>query len=73
MPNASRAMVSPNASTPRPITQNGISLLAMNSARVTGVTLSCSSVPSSFSRTMFIDPSAVATIVTSSTRIPGTM
>ena len=36
-----------------PSAQNGSSFAAMNWPRVIGVTLSCSSVPSSFSRAMF--------------------
>ena len=36
-----------------PSTQNGSSFAAMNCPRVIGVTFSCSSVPSSFSRAMF--------------------
>ena len=53
--------------------QNGSSLAVMNCPRVIGVTLSCSSVPSSFSRAMFCALRSVAIIVTSETRIPGTM
>jgi hypothetical protein len=45
----------------------------MNCVLVMGVTLSCSRVPISFSRTMFIEATAVLTIVTRTTRIPGTM
>ena len=43
----------------------------MNWPRVIGVTLSCSSVPSSFSRAMFCAVSSVPISVTSETRMPG--
>ena len=56
-----------------PSTQNGSSFAAMNWPRVIGVTFSCSSVPSSFSRAMFCAVSSVPIIVTSATRMPGTM
>ena len=55
------------------ITQSGISFAAMNVPCDSGVTLSWSSVPISFSRTMFIAVMRVPITVTSCTRIPGTM
>jgi hypothetical protein len=57
----------------RPRIQSGSSLAAMNCPRVSGVTLSCSSVPSSFSRATFWAESSVPIKVTRATRMPGTM
>ena len=45
----------------------------MSSQRRSGVTFSCSSVPSSFSRTMPIDDRFVVTTRSSSARTPGIM
>ena len=53
--------------------QNGISLAAMNWTLVIGVTLSCSSVPSSFSRVMFCAVSRSPMIVVSETMSAGTI
>ena len=63
----------PSARSSNASTQNGSSFAVMNSAFVSGVTLSCSSVPISFSRAMFCAVSSVPIIVTSATRMPGTM
>ncbi len=56
-----------------PISPKGRSFPTVNSQRLSGVTLSCSSVPSSFSRTMAMDPSTVVTSISSSASTPGTM
>ena len=56
-----------------PIRPNGSSLPTVSSHRFSGVTLSCSSVPSSFSRTMAIDPRTVVMTISSSASTPGTM
>ena len=53
--------------------QNGISLAAMNWTLVIGVTLSCSSVPSSFSRVMFCAVSRRPMMVVSETISAGTI
>ena len=53
--------------------QNGISLPAMNWILVIGVTLSCSRVPSSFSRVMFCAVSSRPMIVVSETISAGTI
>ena len=56
-----------------PRTAYGTSLPTISSERASGVTLSCSSVPSSFSRTIAIDDRFVVTTSSSSARMPGIM
>ena len=51
----------------------GSSLPTISSQRASGVTFSCSSVPSSFSRTIAIDDRFVVTTSSSSARMPGIM
>jgi hypothetical protein len=71
--NTSLPATSPSPRSTSPSTQSGSSLAAMNWPRVKGVTLSCSSVPSSFSRATFWAESRVPISVTRATRMPGTM
>ena len=73
MLNNSLPTVSPKASSKRPMIQNGMSFPAMNWIFFIGVTLICSMVPISFSRTMFIPERSSPMMVMSKTRMPGTM
>jgi hypothetical protein len=50
-----------------------MSFAAVNVVRPSGVTLSCSIVPISFSRTTFMAVSSAPILVTSITRMPGIM
>ncbi len=56
-----------------PTSAYGSSLPTMSSQRRSGVTLSCSSVPSSFSRTIPIDDKFVVMTSNSIARMPGSM
>ena len=57
----------------KPMSAYGSSLPTINSQRAIGVTFSCSSVPSSFSRTIAIDDRLVVTTSSSNARMPGIM
>ncbi|KAF5028044.1 hypothetical protein DSECCO2_663150 [anaerobic digester metagenome] len=71
--NKNLAKTRPKASSDRPIIQKGINFPAINCVFRRGVTLICSMVPISFSRTTFIPERNMPIMVTSSTSIPGTI
>ena len=56
----------------KPMTTNGAHFPRMNSTGVIGVTMICSIVPTSFSRTIAMPVSMSVTSITSTDMIPGT-
>ena len=69
----SLAIVKPILSINKPNIQKGNSFPMMNWYFFIGVTLICSKVPISFSRTIFIEDKNKVNIVTRRTKIPGTI
>ena len=72
MSNQSRATADTIAVLTKPITANGAHLPRMNSTGRIGVTMICSMVPASFSRTIAMLVSIRLTSITSIAMIPGT-